>query len=214
MAAKRDLYMILQVAPVAKEDEIRKAYRMLSKKYHPDLNPDARQYSEDKMRELVEAYNVLSVKEKRKEYDNQPHLQIKRFIKGQKKHGTDAAAFSKKPTYEREGSLLDRILSPFLKKKDGDSMGPIKVDHKQSDVHFTLGLTMAENEAFYDQAKNEFKTSLRFDPGASDALYNLALMCYKLGEFEEAKVHFQKYLSIARDDPMAKKMITLLSEEF
>lgn len=214
MSLKRDLYMILQVAPITTDDEIRKAYRQLSKKYHPDLNPDMKQYSDDKMKELVEAYNILSNKDRRKEYDKQPWFQVKKFRAGkQKSFQAEGKDFARKPVYEKEASLLDRILSPFFKKKDRDGAGT-KIDYKQSDVHFTLGLTMAENEAFFEQAKNEFKTSLKFDPSASDALYNYALMCYKLGEFEEAKINFQKCLAMDKNDPYAKKMISLLSDEF
>jgi curved DNA-binding protein CbpA len=214
MAVNRDLYLILNVAPIATEDEIRKAYRSLTKKYHPDLNPSMKQYSDDKMKELVEAYNVLSNKDKRKEYEKQPWFQVKKFRGGKKKSVQAIGAdFARKPVYEKEASLLDRILSPFLKKKDSAEGGG-KIDYKQSDVHFTMGLTMSENPAFFPDAKKEFKESMRFDPGASDAQYNYALMCYKLGEYEEARIHFQKFLAMVKDDPHGKRMITLLTEEY
>jgi DnaJ-class molecular chaperone len=69
MAVKfRDYYVSLGVARGAKEEEIKKAYRKLARKYHPDLNPDNKQ-SEDKFKEIQEAYEVLSDPEKRGKYD-------------------------------------------------------------------------------------------------------------------------------------------------
>jgi curved DNA-binding protein len=56
------------VARAAKEDEIKKSYRKLARKYHPDLNPNNKQ-SEEKFKEIQEAYEVLSDPEKRKKYD-------------------------------------------------------------------------------------------------------------------------------------------------
>src|SRR5436190_22877648 len=64
----RDYYEILGVSRTAKEDEIKKIYRKLARKYHPDLNPNNKQ-SEEKFKEISEAYEVLSDAEKRKRYD-------------------------------------------------------------------------------------------------------------------------------------------------
>src|SRR5437870_901801 len=69
MAVKfRDYYEILGVPRSAKEEEIKKTYRKLARKYHPDLNPNNKQ-SEEKFKEIQEAYEVLSDAEKRKQYD-------------------------------------------------------------------------------------------------------------------------------------------------
>src|SRR5687767_9763542 len=64
----RDYYETLGVGRNASEDEIKKAYRKLARKYHPDLNPNNKQ-SEDKFKEVQEAYEVLGDKEKRGHYD-------------------------------------------------------------------------------------------------------------------------------------------------
>jgi curved DNA-binding protein len=64
----RDYYEVLGVARDAKPDEIKKAYRKLARKHHPDVNPDNRE-SEEAFKKLNEAYEVLSDPEKRAKYD-------------------------------------------------------------------------------------------------------------------------------------------------
>lgn len=66
--AKRDFYDVLGVGRNADEKEIKRAYRSLAKKYHPDTNPGDNE-AEQKFKEVTEAYNVLSDTEKRKLYD-------------------------------------------------------------------------------------------------------------------------------------------------
>src|SRR5438034_4135255 len=69
MAVKfRDYYESLGVPRSAKEEEIKKAYRKLARKYHPDLNPHKKQ-AEEKFKEIQEAYEVLSDADKRRKYD-------------------------------------------------------------------------------------------------------------------------------------------------
>ncbi len=72
MADKRDYYEILGVKKDATEDDLKRAYRVLAKKYHPDMNPDNPEAAE-KFKEVNEAYGVLSDKEKRDKYDRFGH---------------------------------------------------------------------------------------------------------------------------------------------
>ena len=59
MAAKRDLYEVLGISKTADEKAIKKAYRKLAKKYHPDMNPGDKT-AEQKFKEVTDAYNILS----------------------------------------------------------------------------------------------------------------------------------------------------------
>ena len=68
MAQKRDYYEVLGVSKTATEDEIKKAYRQIAIKYHPDRNPGDKE-AEEKFKEAAEAYNVLHDPQKRKQYD-------------------------------------------------------------------------------------------------------------------------------------------------
>ena len=65
----RDYYEVLGVEKTATPEEIKKAYRTLAKKYHPDVSTEPKEVAEAKFKEISEAYEVLSDPEKRKLYD-------------------------------------------------------------------------------------------------------------------------------------------------
>ncbi len=69
MAQREDYYKTLGVKRTSTQDEIRKAYRRLARKYHPDVNPGDKS-AEEKFKEISEAYDVLSDQKKREVYDN------------------------------------------------------------------------------------------------------------------------------------------------
>ena len=74
MALARNYYEVLGVQRNASEADIKKAYRQLAKKYHPDMNKgDKAAEAEEKFKEVNEAYSVLSDAEKRRQYDSMGH---------------------------------------------------------------------------------------------------------------------------------------------
>src|SRR5256885_4741421 len=72
MASKRDYYAVLEIERTATADDIKKAYRKMAVKYHPDKNPGDKE-AEEKFKELSEAYEALSDPQKRAAYDQYGH---------------------------------------------------------------------------------------------------------------------------------------------
>ncbi len=73
--AKRDYYEILEVTKSASTDEIKKAYRKMAIKYHPDKNPNNKE-AEEKFKEAAEAYEILSDAQKKQRYDQYGHAGV------------------------------------------------------------------------------------------------------------------------------------------
>ena len=78
--AKRDYYEILGISPNASSEDIKKAYRRLAVKYHPDKNRENSKEAEEKFKEVSEAYKILSDGEKRKIYDEYGHAGLQADI--------------------------------------------------------------------------------------------------------------------------------------
>ncbi len=89
MTTKRDYYEILEVTRNASEADIKKAYRRLAMKYHPDRNPPDDKESEAKFKEAKEAYEILSDGRKRSAYDQFGHAGVNPGMGGGGPQGFD-----------------------------------------------------------------------------------------------------------------------------
>lgn len=90
--SKRDYYEVLGVSRDASQEEIKKAYRKLARKYHPDVNPGNKE-AEEKFKEVKEAYDVLGDPDKRASYDQFGHAGTEAGGFGGFGHGTDFGGF-------------------------------------------------------------------------------------------------------------------------
>ena len=145
MADKRDYYEVLGVNKNATDDELKKAYRKMAKKYHPDANPDNKEEAEKKFKEVNEAYEVLSDKQKRQMYD-QFGFNGPQFGGGQGggyySYGSDFSGFGGFSDFGDFGDLGD-IFSSFFgggASRSRNSNGP----RKGADLRVNLNITFEE----------------------------------------------------------------------
>ena len=104
MAEKRDYYEVLGLKKGASEDEIKKAFKSMARKYHPDLHPDDKKAAE-KFKEINEAYEVLSDSEKRARYDQFGHAGVDPNYGG----GAGAGGFGGFGGFGDVGDIFDSI---------------------------------------------------------------------------------------------------------
>ena len=129
--SKRDYYEVLGVEKSASQAEIRKAYRRLSKQYHPDINKD--EGAEDKFKEIAEAYEVLSDEQKRSQYDQFGHAGPQGFGGGGSGFGSDFGGFSG----------FEDIFSSFFGGGGGGRRDP-NAPRQGSDLQYTMSITFEE----------------------------------------------------------------------
>ena len=130
MADKRDYYEVLGVSKTASDDEIKKAFRTLAKKYHPDMHPGDKE-CEEKFKEAQEAYAVLSDAEKRKQYDQFGHASF---------DGTGGGAggfdFSGMDMGDIFGDLFGDFFGGGSRRRAND--GPMKGSNLRTSVRITF----------------------------------------------------------------------------
>lgn len=140
--AKRDFYEILGVAKNASDDEIKKAYRKLAMKYHPDRNPDSKQ-AEEKFKEAKEAYEMLSDAQKREAYDRFGHAGVDPNMGAGAGAGGFGGGFS-----DAFGDIFGDIFGGGSRSRGGPQV------YRGADLRYNLDITL-------EQAANGFDTTIR-----------------------------------------------------
>jgi molecular chaperone DnaJ len=128
-SSKRDYYQTLGVNRDASDEEIKKAYRKLAMKYHPDRNPDSKD-SEEKFKEAKEAYEVLTDPKKRPAYDQYGHAGVDQSMGGAGAGGAGGFA-------DAFGDIFGDI---FGGRSGGSRGGPAR----GSDLRYNLEITLEE----------------------------------------------------------------------
>jgi len=138
---KRDYYEVLGVPRNADEAALKKAYRTLAMKYHPDKNPDDPQAVED-MKEINEAYAVLSDKEKRKLYDAYGHAGLGGFTQEDIFRGVDFGSIFEEifgRGFDIGGNLFDGLFG----RRDSRRRRP-RQPRRGIDLRYDLEVTLEE----------------------------------------------------------------------
>lgn len=163
--AKKDYYSVLGVARSAGADEIKKAYRKLARKYHPDVNVDAKE-AEAKFKEISEAYDVLSKPEKKKNYDLFGQSGAKSGFDPSQAYSYKGSGFDNfNVNFGQQGSsnFQDIFSDLFGAARSGRAAGPTK----GQDIQYSVEI------AFEDAVKgmttrislNQDKISVKIPPG-------------------------------------------------
>ena len=133
--AQRDLYEVLGVAKNVSHDELKKAYRKLAMKYHPDRNPGNKQ-AEEKFKEVQHAYDILSDTEKRGAYDRFGHAGVD--PNGAGMGGMGGAGFA-----DAFGDIFGEIFG-------GGRRGGGPQVYRGADLKYTLDITLEQAAAGFD----------------------------------------------------------------
>ena len=140
--AKRDFYEILGVAKNASDDDLKKAYRKLAMKYHPDRTPDSKE-AEEKFKQAKEAYEILSDDNKRAAYDRYGHAGVDPNAAGM--GGAGGAGFG-----DAFGDIFGEIFGAG--RRGGGGGGPQV--YRGADLKYAMEITL-------EQAANGFDTEIR-----------------------------------------------------
>ena len=115
----KDYYEILGVSKDATDEEIKKKYRELAKKYHPDKNKGDK-YAEEKFKEINEAYEILSSREKRARYDQLREAQKRGFDFSSFSGGREGFSYSDSFNFSDLSDIFSGIFSDKKKKSGFD----------------------------------------------------------------------------------------------
>ncbi len=135
--AKRDYYEVLGVSKNATEEEIKKAYRKIAIKYHPDRNPDNKE-AEEKFKEAAEAYDVLHDPQKRQQYDQFGFDAPGGF------GGFSSGGFSMDDIFSQFGSIFGDFFGGGASGFGGFGGRTGRAQHRGNDLRLRVRLTLQE----------------------------------------------------------------------
>ncbi len=135
-----DYYKALDVNKNAKPDEIKKAFRKLARKYHPDVNPNNKN-AEKKFKEISEAYEVLSDQKKRTDYDSGGDDFVRNFHRSQQGSGSRSQSFSYEDIF---GGGYEDVFGDFFTGNRSGSRFFTEQKQRGKDLYYHLDITFIE----------------------------------------------------------------------
>lgn len=144
----KNYYEILEVNKKASSETISKVYKFLAKKYHPDANPDNKQESEEKFKEISEAYEVLSNQEKRKEYDKE----LEEYEASNASQTVSLEDFIKLRDYCKE---LENTINQYSSNRTNSDASQYRTNNQPSE-HSTQAEEQARVQAYEDAVNRAY----------------------------------------------------------
>ena len=198
MSSKRDYYEVLGVSKSTSIDELKKQYRKLALKFHPDRNKSAE--APEHFKEISEAYAVLSDTEKRQLYDQHGHAGVDgRYSSEDIFQGARRGGFDTNDVWgwrNKGGTLY------FLGKYDEAIKcydKAIEIDPDNSVVWNNKGLALS-SLGKYDEAIKCYDKVIEIDPNDADAWNNKGLALSSLGNDDEAKKCYARSKELGYDN--------------
>lgn len=175
----KNYYEILEVNEKASSETISKVYKFLAKKYHPDANPDNKQESEEKFKEISEAYEVLSNQEKRKEYDKE----LEEYEASNASQTVSLEDFIKLRDYCKE---LENTINQYSSNRTNSDASQYRTNNQPSE-HSTQAEEQARVQAYEDAVNRAYH----------DAYINsLKNMGYKIKYKKTFKDYLKNFLTL------------------
>jgi len=186
--AKRDYYLVLDVARTATEAEIKKTYRRLAMKYHPDRNPDDKE-AEESFKEVKEAYEVLTDAQRRAAYDQFGHAGIDAMRGG--------AGFGAADAF---GDILGDVFGDIF---GGSRRGRTQV-FRGADLRYGLALNL-DQAVFGDSIEIDFQTLGECETcsGSGAAKGSTPVTCESCGGHGQVRMS-QGFFSVQQTCPRCK----------
>jgi len=202
-----DYYSILQVSPTAKTQEIKKSFRKLAMKYHPDKNKE--EYAQGVFQELSEAYSILSDAEKRRDYD-ELFLDEDELAE---QYATDEAPSS--PSEEssdpssideaaREAAESSTTADPEEKEDSGDKSGEEVWGDLDDETLFKVLKFLADNDYEITKKTSKGESDFNTNRHANYDGYTRSRRSPEFNEYQEDPIHYRYQPNGHRYQPYAK----------